>query len=295
MICAYCGKDGKGTKEHIISNGVLKLFPECSLTIDSDRNRIHQGDPMIKDVCANCNNIKLPYIDSYAKNLIEKYFMVKYTEDETLVFDYNYTMIQKMCLKFAFNDLRSRKKDISFFDDKIKHFLLHEEEQQPIKNMTILAGLAVNTSSIFDKMLLNRKIRWGDSPILLSNSIVENYDYATGQLILREQLDREELKDCVLSFVFRFNSLQLLMLCWNREIDDELLEKNNKILNFKYPYNILNNSGEIVLSRCTSAITYHLERLIDVTWGQAPIDCQSNISSNISEFIQKYDSKYQQK
>ena len=204
-------------------------------------------------------------------------------------------MIQKMCLKFAFNDLRSRKKDISFFYYKIKHFLLHEEEQQPIKNMTILAGLAVNTSSIFDKMLLNRKIRWGDSPILLSNSIVENYDYATGQLILREQLDREELKDCVLSFVFRFNSLQLLMLCWNREIDDELLEKNNKILNFKYPYNILNNSGEIVLSRCTSAITYHLERLIDVTWGQAPIDCQSNISSNISEFIQKYDSKYQQK
>ena len=114
MICAYCGKDGKGTKEHIISNGVLKLFPECSLTIDSDRNRIHQGDPMIKDVCANCNNIKLPYIDSYAKNLIEKYFMVKYAEDETLVFDYNYTMIQKMCLKFAFNDLRSRKKDISY-------------------------------------------------------------------------------------------------------------------------------------------------------------------------------------
>lgn len=58
--------------------------------------------------------------------------------------------------------------------------------------MTILAGLAVNTSSIFDNILLNRKIRWGDSQILLSNSIVENYDYAMDQLILREQLDREE-------------------------------------------------------------------------------------------------------
>lgn len=50
-----------------------------------------------------------------------------------------------------------------------------------------------------------------------------------------------------------------------------------------------------MLSRCTSAITYHFERLIDVTWRQALIDCQSNISSNISELIQKYDSKYQQK
>ena len=34
MICAYCGKEAKGTKEHIISSGILGLFPECFATID---------------------------------------------------------------------------------------------------------------------------------------------------------------------------------------------------------------------------------------------------------------------
>lgn len=34
MICAYCGKEAKGTKEHIISSEILELFPECFATIE---------------------------------------------------------------------------------------------------------------------------------------------------------------------------------------------------------------------------------------------------------------------
>ena len=71
MICAYCGKEAKGTKEHIISSGILGLFPECFATIDGERSIVHQGDPMVKDVCADCNNNRISYIDSYAKEFIE--------------------------------------------------------------------------------------------------------------------------------------------------------------------------------------------------------------------------------
>lgn len=78
MICAYCGKEAKGTKEHIISSGILGLFLECFATIDGERSIVHQGDPMVKDVCADCNNNRISYIDSYAKEFIEKYFLVKY-------------------------------------------------------------------------------------------------------------------------------------------------------------------------------------------------------------------------
>ena len=28
MKCAYCGREARGTKEHIISSGILDLFPE---------------------------------------------------------------------------------------------------------------------------------------------------------------------------------------------------------------------------------------------------------------------------
>ena len=78
---------------------------------------------MVKDVCADCNNNRISYIDSYAKEFIGKYFLVKYKKDDTLSVEYDYAMIQKMCLKFAFNDLRARKKDVSFFDDEVKEFL----------------------------------------------------------------------------------------------------------------------------------------------------------------------------
>ncbi len=70
---------------------------------------------MVKDVCADCNNNRISYIDSYAKDFIEKYFLVKYKKDDKLSVDYKYVMLQKMCLKFAFNDLRARKKRYFIF------------------------------------------------------------------------------------------------------------------------------------------------------------------------------------
>lgn len=168
---------------------------------------------MVKDVCTDCNNNRISYIDSYAKEFIEKYFLVKYKKDDTLSVEYDYTMIQKMCLKFAFNDLRAKKKDISFFDDEVKEFLLNEEKSSPLGNITILAGLAVNTSPAPDYMFGNMKLRWGDSPLLLANSIVTNIDYNTGHITLREERKIQEFENYALSYVFRFNSLQLLILC----------------------------------------------------------------------------------
>ena len=126
MICAYCGKEARGTKEHIISRGILDLFPECFATIDSERKRVYEGDPMIKDVCADCNNNKISYIDTYAKAIVEGCFLGKFKKDDILEFEYDYALLQKMCLKYAFNDLRSRGKDISFFDESIKHFIMVE-------------------------------------------------------------------------------------------------------------------------------------------------------------------------
>ena len=32
MKCAYCGKEARGTREHIISSAILDLFPECYIT-----------------------------------------------------------------------------------------------------------------------------------------------------------------------------------------------------------------------------------------------------------------------
>lgn len=288
MICAYCGKDAKGTKEHIISSSILELFPECFLTIDGDRKIIHQGDPMIKDVCADCNNEKLSYIDSYAKSFIENYFIKKYSKDDILNVEYIYPMIQKMCLKFAFNDLRSRKKDTSFFDKEIINFLINKSKTEALKNVTILAGLAVNTSPVPDCFFGNMKLRWSDSPMFCTNSIIKNIDYNTGKITLQDKIEVQEFKKSALSYVFRFNSLQLLLICWDKDITDDDLTKNKIILQYQYPYTILDSTGSSEISRCTSEATYHHEKIIDVSWGQSIMDEISYMRGTFTKEYQKY-------
>ena len=55
MKCAYCGKETKGTKEHIISSAILDLFPECYLTYDGLRKKVYKSDPIVmqKKLLAN--------------------------------------------------------------------------------------------------------------------------------------------------------------------------------------------------------------------------------------------------
>jgi len=288
LICAYCGSESKGTKEHIISCGILDLFPECFATIDNVRNKVHMGDPMVKDVCADCNNNKISYIDSYAKEMISKYFLRKYDKDETLEFAYDYTLVQKVCLKYAFNDLRSHKEDTTFYDSEVLNFLMNEGVKTPLRNVTVLAGLAVNTSPAHDFMFGNNKIRWGKNPSFLSNSIIQHLDYETGQISLRTENPQQEFAKMDFSYVFRFNSVQFLIICWAKDISDEELRSNNVILQFQYPYSILESKGYCELTRCTSETTYHFEKLIDVTWGQGIFDEISWMRGTFSEKSQNY-------
>lgn len=288
MICAYCGQEAKGTKEHIISCAILDLFPECFATIDSIRGKIHLGDPIVKDVCADCNNKKISYIDSYAKEVVSKYFMSKYEKDDTLDFAYDYSMIQKVLLKYAFNDLRSHKDDVSFFTPEIIRCLMDEKIVEPLRNVSVLAGIAVNTSPAHDYIFGNNKIRWSKNPAFMSNSVIEHIDYNTGEIRIRKDNARQEFSDMAFSYLFRFNSGQFLLMCWNADITDDSLKTNNVILQCQYPYTILDNSGQHTLARCTSESSYHFENLIDVSWGQGIFDDVTWMRGTYSEKSQQY-------
>lgn len=265
MICAYCGKEAKGTKEHIISCAILDLFPECYITFDDTRNKIHLGDPMVKDVCADCNNNKISYIDSYAKGLIGKYFIQKYNEDDKLEIEYDYTMVQKMLLKYAFNDMCSRKDDCSFFDKEILHYLMDAYDEMPKKNISVLCGLAVNVSPAPDAMFGNLKLRWCKDPLLYSNSTIRHINYETGAIILNEDVGKEEFPDLKFSYLFRFNSVQFLLMCWEKNSDK--IEQNNIVLDYQYPYYLMKpNENRAVLSLCTDEINYHKFEHIHVRW-----------------------------
>ena len=265
MKCAYCGNEAKGTKEHIISCAILDLFPECYITFDDARNKIHESDPMIKDVCADCNNNKISYIDSFAKEFIGQYFIEKHSEDSAVEIEYDYVMIQKMLLKYAFNDLRSHKEDCSFFDQEMLHYLMNICDNVPKENVTVLCGLAVNVSPVPDAMFGNLKLRWCKNPFFYSNSTIRNINYETGQVFLNENVEKEEFPDLKFSYLFRFNSVQFLLMCWENNSDK--IEQNNIVLKCQYPYYLMNASDKkATIPICTDELNYHKFEHIHVKW-----------------------------
>ena len=265
MKCAYCGKEAKGTKEHIISCAILDLFPECYITFDDARNVVHESDPMVKDVCANCNNNRISYIDSYAKEFVGQYFTQKYNQDDLIEIEYDYELIQKLLLKYAFNDMRSHKEDCSFFNKEMIHYLLNESDNIPKENVTVLCGLAINVSPVPDAMFGNLKLRWCKDPLFYSNSTIRNIDYETGQIFLNENVKKEEFPDLKLSYVFRFNSVQFLLMCWDN--NSEKIEQNKVVLECQYPYYLLKaNDKNAILPLCTDELNYHKFEHIHVRW-----------------------------
>lgn len=265
MKCAYCGKEAKGTKEHIISSAILDLFPECYLTFDEKRKIIHQGDPMIKDVCADCNNNRISYIDSYAKEFIGRYFVKNYGEDDQVEIDYNYAMIQKVLLKYAFNDLRAHQDDISYFDEELLQYLMNERDSNPKEYVSVLAGLAVNVSPVPDFMFGNLKLRWCKNPVFYENSTIRYLDYETGQIFLNDENQVRTFKDLEFSYAFRFNSVQFLLMCWKK--GSENIDNGNVVLKYQYPYTLLSKEENTAsLSLCTDESNYHHFEQIHVSW-----------------------------
>lgn len=84
-----------------------------------------------------------------------------------------------------------------------------------------MCGIAVNVSPIPDAMFGNLKLRWGKNPFFYSNSTIRNVNYETGQITLNDDIEKESFPDLEISYVFRFNSVQFLLLCWDK--------KSNKI------------------------------------------------------------------
>lgn len=72
-----------------------------------------------------------------------------------------------MLLKYAYNDMRSRKEDCSFFDEEILEYLMDINNNVPKDNITVMCGLAVNVSPVPDSMFGNMKLRWCKSPFCI--------------------------------------------------------------------------------------------------------------------------------
>ena len=148
--------------------------------------------------------------------------------------------------------------------------MLNESMQKPLKNVTILAGLAINTSPAPDFIFGNLKIRWNQSPTFISNSLLRGLDYSTGQIYERKQdeIEIQSFDGLALSYIFRFNSGQLILMCWVDDIED--LETTLIGIQYSYPYAILKeNETSAKIRQCSNEITYHQFQIVDSNYGNA--------------------------
>jgi hypothetical protein len=287
MICAYCGKNGKKTSEHIISRGVLELFTECNYTYNNNLKKVYQSEPVVNDVCSDCNNKKLTYIDAYATEFVKEYFMKDYEPNCNVLVNYDYNLLSKMLIKYAFNDSRALKKNISYFDEEVKSFLLNKENTLIPKNISIYGGIAVNTSAYPSFMFGNKKLLWICNPVFLENSLIRYYDTETGQVIPRENLENWDIKGLQFSYLFKFNSGQFIIMFWT---DKEMQQKYEKVISLMYPYTLIEpNKTNVILQRCTHAYNFHIPEIIDVSWGISMADATNSlVRTDINPiFIQK--------
>lgn len=107
--CAYCNVASiKFTKEHIWPDNIIKKCIPL-LTYNPRNDDFYEGDPVVKDVCEQCNNTHLSEIDVHLGNVFDRYFSNYIEAGQSTEFSYDYNMLVRGLLKISYNSTRSTK------------------------------------------------------------------------------------------------------------------------------------------------------------------------------------------
>ena len=110
--CAYCGPtEVQRTREHLfpasLHQRILELgSPEANRFWLRKIDQEIKGEPVIKDVCAACNNGPLSRLDGYAVQMFDRHCARILRKGETATFDYDYHLLKRWLLKMSFNSAR---------------------------------------------------------------------------------------------------------------------------------------------------------------------------------------------
>jgi hypothetical protein len=149
--CAYCDADGPLTKEHIWPKSIILKYEEPLKTYNKRKHNFNSSDPVIKDVCAQCNNEILSKLDSYLSNVYDECFYAPLSSGDSTSLKYNYDLLLRSLLKISYNSSRaSASKEI------IK---AHKQHRNYILNGGYIANIMLRLQVVTPaKMLKNGKL-----------------------------------------------------------------------------------------------------------------------------------------
>lgn len=168
--CAYCKKEGKLTREHIIPKSLCELDPSLTVGFSEPAKGWIKAEPLIKDVCEKCNSDYLSKVDSYGKRLyLENGFDRSFAEDGTVEFKYDYDFLLRYLLKISYNSARTLERDLEWIEPFSKFILYGIDPPKEIK------------TSIFLEIMKSYKIKQGDRHKLPKET--RNREYLTPEII----------------------------------------------------------------------------------------------------------------
>jgi hypothetical protein len=106
-VCAYCNKARKMTREELFPKSQVCRTPSYKDNIDHSRpGKPLEAVPIVPDVCAECNNVRLEALDVYGATLADEYFDVFLEKPVELDFRCDTERLLRRLLKLLFNSVR---------------------------------------------------------------------------------------------------------------------------------------------------------------------------------------------
>lgn len=247
--CAYCGSTSNNlTGEHVIPDGLLKLFPEQDITFSQDRKYKDNEGLTINDVCAICNNDYLGDLDEYGISLIKENFMNEFHAEESYILKYDFNKLSRWLMKIAYNIDRVSKIDNKVIKNAIRYILYNDNNAKPL--FSLFGGLYVDMTAfgVQNEGLFYLPLQVIREPYLLPKGILYEYLNDTSN----EEFNTFEMKNAYTWYIFRFASAIFILILWNDDakLEDINRDKNNFISLF--PYNeFFENNTKTILERVT--------------------------------------------
>lgn len=289
MICAYCKEDKSPTREHLIPQSLMDVFPECDINYDYSRNKFYKGDSglVIKDVCEKCNNEVLSELDDYGSEMVKNHFIKEYGADDYLVFPYDYSKLSRWLLKILYNNARSLKIDTSWFEANMDY--INGENDESNFSFSIFSGLVVDMSPLPEFLFNNIKLGVYFNPIIIKDTLLKMVDPVNLIFEKPEEIEKIIFPSLNNSAILRFGSALFLVFLWNSDTDSDVIDENEETMWSSYPHVLLDPSKDItVLKRVTHSINCINLTLVDTAPGMYIVDqFNAGLPTNIDPWKQR--------
>lgn len=268
--CAYCGKvlvKNIKSKEHIIPNGLIELFPDQNISFTSNRAYKDNKGQSISDVCKICNNGVLSRLDDYGINLIKDNFMHKFRPDDKLNISFDFNKMCRWLLKIAFNHERVEKNSCTWFKRNIDYI---NGISNTSERCSVFAGLHVDMNPLGEENDLYLPLSIGSDLKFYDTGILSHCALMNGRI---ENSTRDPLnfKDIYKSYSFRFASARFILILWKSTALINDIGNIEKLIEALFPYKNINKC-EITLERANDNLSGIFGNLIIGNVGMSMMD-----------------------